>query len=146
MAHVIFWEKPGCAGNARQKALLKASGHTLDVRSILAEEWDGKRLHSFFGTRPVAEWFNMSSPRVKSGEIVPSTLEPAEAIALMLTDHLLIRRPLMEVDGRREVGFDAERVRAWIGLVETAAPVTDKCVQETARAAGKPEPDCSAPA
>ncbi|ADP71184.1 nitrogenase-associated protein [Rhodomicrobium vannielii ATCC 17100] len=145
MARVIFWEKPGCAGNARQKALLKASGHTLDVRSILDEAWDGERIRSFFGARPVAEWFNVSSPRVKSGEIVPATLEPEEAIALMLADHLLIRRPLMEVDGRREAGFDAERVRAWIGLIYTAAPVTDTCVQETARAAGKPEPDCSTP-
>jgi len=146
MADVTFWEKPGCAGNARQKALLRASGHALDVRSILAEPWDAAQLKSFFGARPVAEWFNMSSPRIKSGEIVPAALGPDEAIALMLADHLLIRRPLMEVDGRREAGFDAERVRAWIGLQETAAPVTDTCVQETARAAGKPEPDCSAPA
>ncbi|MBT3070515.1 hypothetical protein KKP04_06505 [Rhodomicrobium sp. Az07] len=146
MAHIFFWEKPGCAGNARQKALLKASGHTLDVKSVLAEDWDATRLRSFFGARPVAEWFNMSSPRVKSGEIVPAALEPEEAIALMLGDPLLIRRPLMEVDGRREAGFDTERVRAWIGLADTAAPVTDACVQETARAAGKPEPDCSPPA
>lgn len=29
MAHLVFYEKPGCAGNARQKALLRAAGHTL---------------------------------------------------------------------------------------------------------------------
>jgi nitrogenase-associated protein len=57
MARVVFWEKPGCAGNARQKALLFASGHKLDVRNLLTEPWDAARLRSFFGARPVANWF-----------------------------------------------------------------------------------------
>jgi hypothetical protein len=34
MAEVIFYEKAGCAGNARQKALLRASGHQLVVRDL----------------------------------------------------------------------------------------------------------------
>jgi nitrogenase-associated protein len=142
MAHVIFWEKPGCAGNARQKALLTASGHTLDVRNLLSEPWDAQQLRSFFGIRPVADWFNRSSPRVKSGEVQPEKLNEPAALALMLADPLLIRRPLMEVGGRREAGFEPERVRAWIGLAEPRVPVTDACVQETARAAGKPLPQC----
>jgi len=72
MAKVIFYEKPGCGGNARQKALLVSSGHALEVRNLLAEPWTAERLQAFFGSRPVAEWFNASAPRVKSGEIDPS--------------------------------------------------------------------------
>lgn len=140
MAHVIFWEKPGCAGNARQKALLIASGHTLDVRNLLAEPWKAERLRSFFAGRPVAEWFNQSSPRVKSGEVKPEALSEGEALTLMLADPLLIRRPLMEADGRREVGFDPVRMKAWIGLAETRVPVTDACVHETARERGEIAP------
>ena len=83
MAHVVFWEKPGCAGNARQKALLSASGHELDVRNLLTEPWDAERLRSFFGARPVVGWFNRSSPRVKSGEVQPESLHEAAAIALL---------------------------------------------------------------
>jgi len=142
MAHVVFWEKPSCAGNARQKALLAASGHTLEVRNLLAESWEGGRLRSFFGARPVADWFNRSSPRVKSGEVQPESLDEAAAIALMLADPLLIRRPLMEADGQRQAGFEPERVRAWIGLAEPQAPVTDSCVREAARAEGKEIEPC----
>lgn len=143
MAHIVFWEKPGCAGNSRQKALLAQSGHTLEVRSILAEPWEAERLRSFFGDRPVAEWFNRSSPRVKSGEIVPEALSESDALALMLADRLLIRRPLMEANGRRESGFDPERVKAWVGIVEKRVPVTDRCVHETAAARGEtPPPPC----
>ena len=142
MAHIIFWEKPGCAGNARQKALLLASGHTLEVRNLLAEPWEAELLRSFFAGRPVAEWFNRSSPRIKSGELIPEALNESQALALMLADPLLIRRPLIEADGRREAGFEPERVSAWIGLKETRVPVTDICVRETALARGEFVPPC----
>jgi len=142
MAHVIFWEKPGCAGNARQKALLAASGHTLDVRNLLSEAWTAAGLRAFFGARPVSEWFNGSSPRVKLGEVRPEALDEAAALALMLADPLLIRRPLMQSGGRQEAGFEPERVRAWIGLAEARVPVTDACVREAAREAGETIPAC----
>ena len=145
MAHITFWEKPGCAGNARQKALLLASGHTLDVRNLLAEAWDAERLRGFLERRPVAEWFNMPSPRIKSGEVRPEALSENEALALMLADPLLIRRPLMEAEGRREAGFDPAVVSAWIGLSETRVPVTDSCVREAARARGEMIPPCEPP-
>ena len=142
MAHIIFWEKPGCAGNARQKALLLASGHTLEVRNLLAEPWDATRLRSFFTGRAVYEWFNRSSPRIKSGDVIPEALDENQALGLMLADPLLIRRPLMEADGRREAGFEPERVSAWIGLKETRVPVTDTCVREAALARGEYIPPC----
>jgi len=142
MAHIIFWEKPGCASNARQKALLLASGHTLDVRNLLAEPWEAERLRSFFSGHLVCAWFNRSSPRIKSGEVIPEALNDSDAIALMLADPLLIRRPLMEASDRREAGFEPERVSAWIGLKETRVPVTDTCVHEAARARGEYVPPC----
>ncbi len=129
MAHVIFFEKPGCAGNARQKALLRASGHELEVRSLLAEPWTAPRLASFFDHRPVREWFNPASPRVKSGEIQIDAIEQEEALSLMLADPLLIRRPLMQVGERCESGFDPDRVHAWIGLASIAEKISDSCVR-----------------
>jgi nitrogenase-associated protein len=137
MADVIFWEKPGCAGNARQKALLVRSGHRLDIRNLLGEAWTAAELRAFFGERPVADWFNRSSPRVKSGEVRPEALDEDGALALMLADPLLIRRPLMESGGRREAGFEPERVAAWIGLCATEALVTDACVHEAEGKTGK---------
>lgn len=116
MATIIFFEKPGCANNARQKLWLSNAGHEVDARSLLTEPWTRERLLAFFGHRPVAEWFNRAAPRVKSGEIVPENIDADTALTLMLTEPLLIRRPLLEAHGRREVGFDAEVVDAWLGL------------------------------
>lgn len=98
MSEVLFFEKPGCVGNSRQKALLASLGHRLDVRSILSEPWTAERLRPFFCSRPVADWFNPTAPRVRDGEVDPETLDESQALALMTADPLLIRRPLIEVD------------------------------------------------
>jgi nitrogenase-associated protein len=116
MASVVFYEKPGCANNTRQKVLLAAAGHTVLAKSLLTEKWDAPRLREFFGTLPVAAWFNPSAPRIKSGEVQPEMLDESTALEWMMADPLLIRRPLMEVDGEHRVGFDQDAVDRWIGL------------------------------
>lgn len=129
MANVVFYEKPGCKGNARQKAVLAAAGHTVQARSLKAEPWTRERLLAFLGALPVAEWFNASAPAVKAGKIVPAALSGDEALAMLLADPLLIRRPLMEVGDERRVGFDPAAVDAWIGLNGVAAPAgIESCV------------------
>lgn len=116
MTIVTFYEKPGCANNSRQKLLLAAAGHTVQAKSLLTEPWTKERLLAFFGNRPVAEWFNRAAPWIKSGEIVPEELDAETALAMMRAEPLLIRRPLIEADGRREAGFDPELIDAWLGL------------------------------
>lgn len=122
MAQLVFFEKPGCGGNARQKAALRAAGHTLEVRSLLAEPWTGPALLAFLQPLPVAEWFNRAAPRVKSGAVVPEALDAETALALLMAEPLLIRRPLMQRldDGSRRVGFDTAAIDAWVGLAPAA--------------------------
>lgn len=118
MAQILFYEKPGCGGNARQRAALQAAGHRLQVRSLLTEPWTAGALLAWLAPLPVAQWFNRAAPRVKSGEVVPEALTPAQALALLLAEPLLIRRPLMQrLDtGARLVGFDTAAVQAFVGL------------------------------
>ena len=120
MTHVIFYEKPGCGGNARQKAWLEFAGHSLEVRNLTA----------FLDPLPVAEWFNRAAPRVKSGEVVPEQLDRDTTLALLLAEPLLIRRPLMEAGGQRLVGFEPNAVAAWLdspSLAELDGQRTEGC-------------------
>lgn len=122
MAHIVFFEKPGCGGNAKQRALLEAAGHTLERRSLLDEPWTRQSLLAFLQPLPVAQWFNRAAPRVKRGEVVPEALDADAALALLLGEHLLIRRPLMQrSDGACMVGFDTAEVEAFVGLDAPAA-------------------------
>ena len=142
MATIIFWEKPGCQGNARQKEILLASGHELEVRDLLAEPWSEERLALFFGDRPVAEWFNPAHPRVKSEEVVPAAYERDEALRLLVAEPLFIVRPLLQVGDERLAGFDVTQVHNWIGLALASIGERDPknclCVTSAAKAALQP--------
>lgn len=153
MAHIVFYEKPGCGGNARQRALLEDAGHTLDRRSLLDGPWEASTLLAFLGSRPVGDWFNRASPRIKGGEVVPERLGRDEAIALLIADPLLIRRPLMRRDdGATLVGFEVDEVERFVGLAPSAAGRPRSLEGCAARAASDPAPEdssgcgCSAPA
>ena len=142
MAHLVFFEKPGCGGNAKQRALLEAAGHTLERRNLLTVPWTRDSLLAFLGPLPVADWFNRAAPRVKSGEVVPEALDAEGALALLLAEPLLIRRPLLQrADGARLVGFDTAAVERFVGLAQPAAlPASlEGC------AAASPEAGCRTP-
>lgn len=116
MAVVTFYEKTGCSGNARQKRLLVESGHEVLARDLRHVAWSNAALLDFLAGVPVAQWFNRAAPAIKSGAIVPEDLDEPTALALLRDNPLLIRRPLLQVDDERKVGFDATAVHAWIGL------------------------------
>jgi hypothetical protein len=79
MAKVIFYEKPGCANNARQKALLAASGHQLDVRNLLTEPWT----EAGFDSSAVDEWIGRGRSPCQS---------PTDACARRRADREAVRR------------------------------------------------------
>jgi nitrogenase-associated protein len=135
MATVYFYEKPGCINNTRQKKLLAAAGHQVIAKNLLTENWQPEHLSPFFGTLPVRDWFNYSAPAIKHGEVEPDKLTEQEAIALMLENPLLIRRPLMQVGDSLMVGFDPKAVDNWIGLKEKSVTTDlESCPRSLAQA------------
>jgi len=120
MKKVIFYEKPGCKGNARQKALLEEAGFELEVRSLPDTAWTAEELRLFFGARPVSEWFNRTAPAVKSGEIDPDAMDEAAALAAMVANPLLVRRPLLVYNGKKVCGFDNYVQHEVLGLAVPA--------------------------
>lgn len=116
MSTILFYEKPGCINNTKQKNMLQEAGCKVDARNMLTEAWTTERLIAFFNGLPVAEWFNRSAPPVKDGQVVPELLSAEQAIALMLKEPLLIRRPLMMIGENYLVGFEVEKVNRALAL------------------------------
>ncbi len=130
---IKFYEKPGCVNNTKQKEMLKAAGHEVIAFSLLEEKWEAEVLKSFFSGMPIADWFNPSAPRIKSGEVVPSCYDDGEtAVIAMLNDPLLIRRPLIDVEGKKVCGFNNELVNsllnnADVSHVQTCPNLANPC-------------------
>lgn len=137
MTHLVFFEKPGCGGNARQRAALEAAGHTLERRNLLTAHWTPESLLAFLAPLPVSDWFNRAAPRVKCGDVQPDTLNAQAALALLLQEPLLIRRPLMQRTDNAtcHVGFDTAAVATWVGLGINPASVRtlEGCTSPTER-------------
>ncbi len=130
MADVVFYGFADCPANAKQKAKLAAAGHTVAERDLAAAPFTADSLRPFFGARPVEDWFNRRAAAVKGGAVDPGALDEAAALAAMLADRELIRRPLIEAGDRKEAGFDPALLEAWIGI----APVGDEsCDSKHAR-------------
>jgi nitrogenase-associated protein len=127
MTELVFYEKPGCIGNLKQQKLLRNQGFDFTVRDLISEPWSAERLRPYFEDKPVAQWFNSTAPRVKSGELSINNLNEDEALTLMVEDPVLIRRPLLEFGELRQSGFEAGIVLTALGVVLNPAEKLQDC-------------------
>lgn len=110
MYQFIFYEKTGCSGNARQKEILKNYGINIEVRSLLDTKWTKESLGLYFQDLSVKEIFNVFAPQVKNGMIDIASLSKDEAIELMINEPILIKRPLIDINGTKICGFDINKI------------------------------------
>ena len=134
---VLFYEKPGCATNARQKKLLSDAGCMLIVQNLLELSMTQDELLTYLEPRPVSEWFNPNAPSVKSGEIDPQGYSAETALPLLLQNPILIHRPLISVNGQRMCGFDAAKIGALLNM-PLGAKVDNSCSSSDGSACREP--------
>lgn len=114
--NVVFYEKTGCAGNKKQKELLKANNVELDIKSLLDSKWDKTTLESFFVGLKKDEIVNKFAPKIKSGEIDISSLTKEQLIYKMIQEPILIKRPLIVVDNTKICGFDIPKLNEALNI------------------------------
>ncbi|XOB61024.1 ArsC/Spx/MgsR family protein [Campylobacterota bacterium DY0563] len=113
---ITFYEKPGCAGNKKQKDLLMANGIEFEVKSMLSTNWDSTTLNSFFVGLEKNQIINQFAPQVKSGEINIDKYSKDELVELMIKEPILIKRPLIQVDDTKICGFDIPKLNSALNL------------------------------
>ncbi len=136
MKIVIFYEKPGCSTNARQKKILRQSGCIVIERDLLNNGLSKEELRSFFTNKPVREWFNPNAPQIKNGQVNPELLDELTALELMQRLPILIKRPLMVIGNRRLSGFEKTRIEALMDVT---------LVEEVPTECSASEQSCSKP-
>jgi arsenate reductase (glutaredoxin) len=106
----IFYEKTGCSGNAKQKELLKSHNISFSVKSLLDTSWSKESLGEFFKGLDTKDIFNPFAPQIRDKEIDINSLSKDEAIELMIKNPILIKRPLLDINGVKVCGFDIEKI------------------------------------
>lgn len=133
MKLILFYEKPGCSTNAKQKKSLKDTGYMVITRNILELEMHKEELFSYLKNKPLQEWFNPSAPKIKSGEIDPKDFSSQEALGLLLREPILIRRPLININGHHMCGFDMKAIENALGFslkdqLDENCSLSNKCL------------------
>ena len=105
-----FYEKTACSGNAKQKELLKSHNISFSVKSLLDTKWTTQTLGEFFKGLEVIDIFNPFAPQIRDKQIDINTLSKDEAIELMIKNPILIKRPLLDINGVKLCGFDIEKI------------------------------------
>ena len=111
-----FYEKTGCSGNAKQKELLKNHNISFSVKSLLDTKWSKETLSQFFEGLDVNEIFNPFAPQIRDKEIDITKLSKEEAINLMIKNPILIKRPLLDINGVKICGFDIEKINKLLNV------------------------------
>lgn len=124
---VVFYEKTGCVGNAKQRRLLEQAGIRFDVKSMLDTPWTRGTLEPFFEGLEKTQIINPSAPKVKSGEVDVSQLSMDSLIELMIQEPILIKRPLIEVGSIKICGFDMEKLNAVLNIALDAPESVNQC-------------------
>lgn len=119
---VVFYEKTGCRGNARQKALLKEYGVTFEVRSLLDTKWNAQTLNAFFEGLSPKEMLNPFAPQLKDGTFKLDDYTKESLIKKMVQEPILIRRPLLQIGDVKLCGFDIPKLNS---LLHVKMPVPE---------------------
>lgn len=115
MARIVFFEKPGCINGEKQKKILQDAGHVLECKNILTHRWSRDALLPFVSKNTPPTMMNYTAPAIKNGEIDPESLTFEEALQLMIEYPILIKRPLIAVDGQMIQGFDHPDLQTYLG-------------------------------
>lgn len=113
---IIFYEKPGCAGNQKQKKVLLDQGFSFQTKSILDIPWTKESLSSFFINLDKKDIFNPFAPQIKKGELDIDALSKEELIDHMCKEPILIKRPLLEIGEHKLCGFDINKINSLFGI------------------------------
>ncbi len=82
----------------------------LDERDFFKDSFTEAELRDLLGDTNPAEVFSWRSPSARKLGIDRDTVSPDELISLMVGEPRLIRRPLIQVEGRLIVGTDKRAV------------------------------------
>ena len=110
MMPIIFYEKPGCVNNTKQKKRLIDFGFNVISTDLLKTNFSKEQLLNFFGEKSVKDCINPNAPIVKNHELDLEKTSEEDLLTLMISNPILIKRPLIAIGSNKFCGFDLNKI------------------------------------
>ncbi len=102
----VLWMKSSCTTCRNAKAKLAELGIEVEVRDYFKKPLEAAELEALLPSDP-APMLGTKSPKYKELGLKNRKLTKAEAIALMVADNNLLKRPILVHPKGTVIGFDA---------------------------------------
>lgn len=102
----VLWMKSSCTTCRNAKAKLAELGLDVELRDYFKRPLEPSELERLLPADP-APMLGTKSPKYKELGLKDRTLSKAEAIALMVQDNNLLKRPILVHPEGTVIGFDA---------------------------------------
>ena len=97
------------------KASLSQDGVEVNERDFFKDSFTEEELLDLLGDTPPADVFSWRSPSARKLGLDRDTVSPDELVRLMVDEPRLIRRPLIQFEGRLIVGTDKKAMAETFG-------------------------------
>jgi len=109
-----LWMKSSCTTCRKARQLLAELGLEAELRDYSKRPLEASELEALLPLDP-GPLLGCKSPKFKELGLKERKLSKTEAIELILQDNNLLKRPLLEREGRIIIGFDEPAYRALKG-------------------------------
>lgn len=134
---ILFYEKTGCIGNAKQKKLLSDYGIKFKTLSLLDTKWSFESLSDFFNGLTKDEMINPFAPSEELEKIDILSISKDDLVKYMIKNPILIKRPLISIGEVKMCGFDIPKINSALKLhicekltINSCPNEGDKCVND----------------
>ncbi len=110
----VLWMKSSCTTCRNAKAKLAELGIDAEIRDYFKQPLEASELERLLPPDP-APMFGTKSPKYKELGLRDRKLSKSEAIALMVSDNNLLKRPILVHPKGTVIGFDAAAYAALAG-------------------------------
>jgi len=110
----VLWMKSSCTTCRNAKAKLADLGIEVEIRDYFKRPLDAAELERLLPADP-APMLGTKSPKYKELGLKDRRLTKAEAIALMVEDNNLLKRPILVHPRGTVIGYDSEAYATLVG-------------------------------
>ncbi len=110
MIPILFYEKPGCVNNTKQKKRLVDFGFNVISTNLLKTNFSKEQLLNFFADMSIKDCINPNAPAIKNKELDIDNISDENLLTMMISNPILIKRPLIAIGSNKFCGFDLNKI------------------------------------
>lgn len=120
---ITYGKDEACAGT---REFIEGSGVTLDIRNLDEKPFSYDELNDLIGHLSLSHFVNSGSPAYEKQKLDQEMPSREEVIKMMVEDHSLLRRPIIQTSRLLTVGCDHQKISEMLQISQNGDNSEDR--------------------